>query len=539
MTNLVAVAVDECHLVWDWVRFRPKYGELGKLKSVLLSTPFILVSATLTPNVAAYVHKVCRLSVPAVLLSISLRRDNINLVVAQIERGSVDPLLNLIPRDLTDHRKIPKTLIFHDSIDPGIHISNQIRARLPPFINGISSDDIVTCYFGSLDAKVKTKILDDLMDGNARIVVCTDAFGMGIDIPDIEVVIQWGVDERLICSSLAQRIGRAARDPTVEGIAVIYVQRAVFESISKNWREELKSWEEAWEDCDESDHGGAGNIGRDGAMEELEEELEDLCVVPVSKNRQLKRFGLPVRQDNEPKTRKHLLSLYQEAKSLREAFQQARREPRGTRKSPVPMSNKLDPPLLWVLCTQGCRHMVLGFIFKDPTVYERTHRYWCCDWCAWSSGTDCEEIQTAGIPVIISILNPNPPARILVDKASARPGTVRTDAITPQRIGLVRFRLQSLRKQIWKGSDFPDIDETHILSDKALDRLAKNVKQISSRKSLFVELEKAGVRVQYSLLTNAHLEQIWTVINLACAERIPFVPILPKRAGKIGFIVIN
>ena len=184
------------------------------------------------------------------------------MVVAQIERGSVDPLLNLIPRDLTDHRKIPKTLIFHDSIDPGIHISNQIRARLPPFINGISSDDIVTCYFGSLDAKVKTKILDDLMDGNARIVVCTDAFGMGIDIPDIEVVIQWGVDERLICSSLAQRIGRAARDPTVEGIAVIYVQRAVFESISKNWREELKSWEEAWEDCDESDRGGAGNIGR-------------------------------------------------------------------------------------------------------------------------------------------------------------------------------------------------------------------------------------------------------------------------------------
>src|SRR5436305_11830742 len=48
-SNIVAVAVDECHLklIWDWVRFRTRYGEIGKVRSVLSDMPFICLSATL------------------------------------------------------------------------------------------------------------------------------------------------------------------------------------------------------------------------------------------------------------------------------------------------------------------------------------------------------------------------------------------------------------------------------------------------------------------------------------------------------------
>jgi len=136
--------------------------------------------------------------------NISIRRDNINIIVSKVDGCGIDPLFERIPElhGLRSHEKIPKTLIFHDCIDSGIDIVNQLIARMPPMVGDIPSDIIVTSYYGSLDAKAKSKVLHNLMKGDTRIVVCTDAFGLGIDIPDIEVVIQWHVDEKLVASTL-------------------------------------------------------------------------------------------------------------------------------------------------------------------------------------------------------------------------------------------------------------------------------------------------------------------------------------------------
>ena len=234
--NLVAVAVDECHLIWDWEGFQKRYGDIGKLRSILSEIPFLCLSATLTPNVAAYVHEVCRLKDPTMRFNISIRRDNINIIVAKVDGRGIDPLFERIPElhGLRSHEKIPKTLIFHDCIDSGIDIVNQLISRMPRMVGDIPSDIIVTSYYGSLDAKAKSKVLHNLMEGHTRIVVCTDAFGLGIDIPDIEVVIQWQVDEKLVVSTLCQCIGRAARDPDKTGVAIIYVAKSLLNSIAKD-----------------------------------------------------------------------------------------------------------------------------------------------------------------------------------------------------------------------------------------------------------------------------------------------------------------
>src|SRR5436190_2209020 len=287
--NLIAVAIDECHLVWDWEDFRREYGDIGKLWSLLSRVPFICLSATLTPNVAVYVHEVCRLSYSTVRFNLPIRWDNINLIVSKIDRPGIDHLLDRIPKlhPDSDHKTIRKTLIFHDKIDPGIDIANELIARLPPTINKTPVDTIAASYYSTLDAKAKSKTLADLRKGDTRIVICTDAFNLGIDIPDIEVVIQWQVDEKLMASTLYQRIGRVARGKDVEGVAVVYIQKSLLDSIAKkNWVETMAEWQIVWRDDPET--------RVDSAVYDLEQKLEGLCMVLVSKERDIRRFGLPV-----------------------------------------------------------------------------------------------------------------------------------------------------------------------------------------------------------------------------------------------------
>ena len=98
--NLVAVAVDECHLCWDWQSFRSQYRFIGNLRLTLTNVPFICLSATLTANVAAYVHEACRLRFPTARISISTRRDNVNLVVARIDGSGYEELEDLISEEV-------------------------------------------------------------------------------------------------------------------------------------------------------------------------------------------------------------------------------------------------------------------------------------------------------------------------------------------------------------------------------------------------------------------------------------------------------
>ncbi|KAJ7903120.1 hypothetical protein B0H13DRAFT_1480690, partial [Mycena leptocephala] len=63
--------------------------------------------------------------------------------------------------------------------------------------------------------------------GIVRILVCTDAAGMGIDISDIEFVVQWKIPKNL--SSWVQRAGRAARGRGTTGMAIMLVERSAFE----------------------------------------------------------------------------------------------------------------------------------------------------------------------------------------------------------------------------------------------------------------------------------------------------------------------
>jgi superfamily II DNA/RNA helicase len=61
---------------------------------------------------------------------------------------------------------------------------------------------LVQMFYGSIDESKKRQILSDLQSGRCRIVICTDAFGLRVDIGDIKWVIQWSIDGKVSNSTL-------------------------------------------------------------------------------------------------------------------------------------------------------------------------------------------------------------------------------------------------------------------------------------------------------------------------------------------------
>ena len=85
------------------------------------------------------------------------------------------------------------------------------------------------------------------------------------------------------------------------------------------------------------------------------------------KKRVLARFGLPVAANVQDMVDVHVRHLYREARIMERAKISAYRESRRTGKTKFPSKKRLDPGVLWVLCTQGCRHSPFKVILKEPT----------------------------------------------------------------------------------------------------------------------------------------------------------------------------
>ena len=160
--------------------------------------------------------------------------------------------------------------------------------------------------------------------------------------------------------------------------------------------------------------------------------------------------------------------------------------------------------------------MTLGLLFQDIDIYNRTHRSWCCDWCHFESGSTEERI-TAGFSVLSIILNPvppTPPPPSGIPKPLPPP-QYRTESVSPYRIGIVRFFLDNFRTWVWKELAFPDTTVDVVMPDTVLTQLAENIKRVSSPNALRVEIERAGLKLRFSALSDRHLDAMWLVVEHA------------------------
>jgi hypothetical protein len=159
----------------------------------------------------------------------------------------------------------------------------------------------------------------------------------------------------------------------------------------------------------------------------------------VSKERDIRRFGLPVRVDNEFQlpSQKACSFPLPRCDELARGIPTSQERDSGELAEPSP--KKLDPPVLWFICRQGCQHTVFGMIFQDLDIFKRSHRHWCCDWCSIHSDEHNPKKHTTAGPISVgrSILNANPPSKLIATKTDIPAAEVRPEKIILPRIGLI------------------------------------------------------------------------------------------------------
>ena len=191
--NVNLIAVDEAHCISQWgYDFRPSYLQIAAIRELLPEVPVLALTATATPEVAQDIMDKLKFKTPT-LLQKSFERKNLVYVVRRTEDKNKE-LLKIC-------RSIPGTAI--------VYVRNrkstqEIAALLVK--NGISAD----FYHAGLSAEQRSSKQDDWKQGRIRVVVCTNAFGMGIDKPDVRLVVHIDLPESI--EAYFQEAGRGGRD---------------------------------------------------------------------------------------------------------------------------------------------------------------------------------------------------------------------------------------------------------------------------------------------------------------------------------------
>lgn len=190
--NVSYIVVDEAHCISQWgYDFRPDYLQIGKLRE-LVDAPVIALTATATPQVAEDIMN--RLGFKDKCL---------------IKSGFERPNLSYIVRHCED--KLGQLLNICNSVDgTGIVYvrSRKKTEELSAFLasNGVSA----SFYHAGLGQQSRTDRQEQWKSDKIRVMVCTNAFGMGIDKPDVRFVIHFDVPDSP--EAYFQEAGRGGRD---------------------------------------------------------------------------------------------------------------------------------------------------------------------------------------------------------------------------------------------------------------------------------------------------------------------------------------
>ncbi|MEE9438958.1 MAG: ATP-dependent DNA helicase RecQ [Saprospiraceae bacterium] len=193
LANVSLIAIDEAHCISQWGHdFRPAYYEIATLRALKPEVPVIAVTATATPNVVKDISDRLGLKSPAVYQS-TFERDNLSLSVMFTE-SKMEALNHVLSK-------------FKGS---GI-IYLRSRQRVQLLAKELESYGLeVDYYHGGMPIKKRMKVQQDWIENKKKIIVCTNAFGMGVDKSDVRFVIHMDIPPSI--EEYYQESGRAGRD---------------------------------------------------------------------------------------------------------------------------------------------------------------------------------------------------------------------------------------------------------------------------------------------------------------------------------------
>jgi ATP-dependent DNA helicase RecQ len=201
--NLNLITVDEAHCISQWgYDFRPSYLEIANIRKFFPKVPLLALTATATPDVVDDIQE--RLLFPQKnLLQKSFVRENLTYLVRQKE----DKLGYLIE---TVSKSKGSGIIYVRSRKKCREIADLLRQ------NEVSAD----FYHAGLDSILRKEKQNRWMQGTSRVMVATNAFGMGIDKPDVRFVVHLDLPDSL--EAYFQEAGRGGRDGARSVALMIY-----------------------------------------------------------------------------------------------------------------------------------------------------------------------------------------------------------------------------------------------------------------------------------------------------------------------------
>ena len=190
------IVVDEAHCISQWgYDFRPDYLNIGELRKSV-GAPVIALTATATPKVVEDI---------AARLSPDPSKPSFNILRSGFER----PNLSYIVRECRD--KAGQLLDICRGVRGSGIVYLRSRRRCEEVAALLKSEGVsASFYHAGLGTKSRTERQEAWKKGEIRVMVCTNAFGMGIDKPDVRFVVHWEPTDSL--ESYFQEAGRAGRD---------------------------------------------------------------------------------------------------------------------------------------------------------------------------------------------------------------------------------------------------------------------------------------------------------------------------------------
>ena len=187
------IAVDEAHCISQWgYDFRPPYLEIAQIRKIFPEIPVLALTATATPEVVKDIQLRLEFKSENVFQK-SFKRSNLTYFVVN-EEDKNSRMLRIMNR-------YPGSGI--------VYVRNRKKtAETAEFLrqNGISAD----YYHAGLDPRERDRKQQSWMKGETRVMVSTNAFGMGIDKPDVRFVVHIDLPDTL--EAYFQEAGRAGRD---------------------------------------------------------------------------------------------------------------------------------------------------------------------------------------------------------------------------------------------------------------------------------------------------------------------------------------
>jgi len=187
------IAIDEAHCISQWGHdFRPAYLECALLRGLLPETPLIALTATATKQVAKDIVDHLKFIEPLEIKD-SFSRKNIAFSIFQEE----------------DKRHRLKQLCSNLKKSAIVYVrTRRLSQEIAQYLN--SNNLSATFFHGGISKSEKEKKLNLWLEDKVKIIVATNAFGMGIDKPDVELVTHFQIPDSI--ENYFQEAGRAGRN---------------------------------------------------------------------------------------------------------------------------------------------------------------------------------------------------------------------------------------------------------------------------------------------------------------------------------------